>query len=72
MELSKILAIGLGGFLGAIGRYWISGLAQRIGNHFPYGTLSVNVLGSFILGLFATLFLEKMMVNQVFPDGPLV
>jgi CrcB protein len=64
MELSKILAIGLGGFLGAIGRYWISGLAQRIGNHFPYGTLSVNVLGSFILGLFATLFLEKMMVNQ--------
>lgn len=64
MELSKILAIGLGGSIGAIGRYWISGLAQRIGDHFPYGTLSVNVLGSFVLGLFATLFLEKMMVNQ--------
>ncbi len=64
MDLSKILAIGTGGFLGAVGRYWISGLAQRLGDRFPYGTLSVNLLGSFILGLFATLFLEKMIVNQ--------
>ena len=64
MEYSKILAIGVGGFLGALGRYWVSGLAQRLGGRFPYGTLSVNLIGSFILGLFATLFLEKVIVNQ--------
>jgi hypothetical protein len=49
MEYSKILAIGVGGFLGALGRYWVSGLAQRLGGRFPYGTLSVNLIGSFIL-----------------------
>lgn len=64
MEISKILAVGMGGFLGALGRYWISGLAQRLGERFPYGTLSVNLIGSFLLGLFATLFLEKIIVNQ--------
>ncbi|MCF7825494.1 MAG: fluoride efflux transporter CrcB [Candidatus Marinimicrobia bacterium] len=64
MEFSKIIAVGVGGFLGAIGRYWISGLAQRLSDRFPLGTLSVNLLGSFLLGFFATLFLEKMMVNQ--------
>jgi len=64
MDFSKILAVGLGGFLGAVGRYWISGLAQKLSDRFPLGTLSVNLLGSFILGLLATLFLEKMIVNQ--------
>ena len=64
MDLSKIIAVGLGGFLGAVGRYWISGLAQKLSDRFPLGTLSVNLLGSFILGLLATLFLEKMIVNQ--------
>jgi len=64
MDLSKIIAVGLGGFLGAVGRYWISGLAQKLSDRFPLGTLSVNLLGSFVLGLFATLFLEKMIVNQ--------
>jgi CrcB protein len=64
VEISKILAVGMGGFLGALGRYWISGLAQRLGERFPYGTLSVNLIGSFLLGLFATLFLEKIIVNQ--------
>lgn len=54
----------MGGFLGALGRYWVSGLAQRLGGRFPYGTLSVNLIGSFILGIFATLFLEKVIVNQ--------
>lgn len=64
MDIAKIFAVGMGGFLGAVGRYWISGLAQKFSDRFPLGTLSVNVLGSFILGLLATLFLEKMIVNQ--------
>jgi len=64
MTFAKLMAIGLGGFLGAVGRYWFSGVVQRLGDRFPYGTLSVNVLGSFLLGLLATLFLEKMIVQQ--------
>lgn len=64
MEWVKILAIGSGGFLGAVGRYWLSDWAQRFGDRFPYGTLSVNLLGSLILGLLATLFLEKVIISD--------
>jgi len=64
MEWMKILAIGSGGFLGAVGRYWLTVWAQRFGDRFPYGTLSVNLLGSLILGLLATLFLEKVIISD--------
>lgn len=48
--------VGLGGALGTILRFWISGLvAQSSGESFPYGTLAVNVSGSFVIGLFAAL-----------------
>ncbi|MCF7808150.1 MAG: fluoride efflux transporter CrcB [Candidatus Marinimicrobia bacterium] len=63
-QLTTILSVGLGGFLGAVGRYWLSGWAQQFGNRFPLGTLTVNLIGSFILGLLATLFLEKVIVSQ--------
>lgn len=49
----KIFIIGLGGFIGAIMRYSISGLVHKIfGSGMPYGTLAVNIIGSFILGFF--------------------
>jgi len=44
-----LFLIGLGGFIGAILRYLISGWAQNGATTFPVGTLTVNVLGSFIL-----------------------
>ena len=49
------LAIALGGALGSVARYYVIGAAGRwleslIGTSFPYGTLTVNVVGSFILG----------------------
>ncbi len=48
--------VGLGGALGSVLRFWISGLvAQNSGETFPLGTLVVNVSGSFIIGLFAAL-----------------
>jgi CrcB protein len=50
--VSRILAIGCGGFLGAVLRYWISGWVYSLGfSGFPTGTLVVNVAGSFLLGL---------------------
>ena len=47
--------VAVGGALGSISRFWASGLvANRFGQSFPWGTLFVNVTGSFIIGLFAT------------------
>jgi CrcB protein len=52
----KVLLIGFGGFLGTITRYWISGLvSERIGASFPWGTFTVNVTGSFVIGIIACL-----------------
>lgn len=50
------LWIGLGSALGGMARYWSSGLvAVQFGESFPFGTLFVNVLGSFLIGVIATL-----------------
>jgi CrcB protein len=59
----RILIIGFGGFLGAISRYYVSGWVQHLSQsvHFPYGTLAVNVLGSFLLGfLMRYTFLQQV------------
>jgi CrcB protein len=50
------LWIAIGSALGGMARYWCSGVAAvLIGETFPWGTLIVNVVGSFIIGFFATL-----------------
>lgn len=49
------LWIGLGSALGGMARFWCSGLMARlIGETFPWGTLIVNVVGSLLIGFFAT------------------
>jgi len=54
---SLLLAVGTGGFVGAVLRFLISGWVQRLSPAlFPVGTLSVNVLGSFIIGFLALYF----------------
>jgi len=55
MSISTLLAIGSGGFIGAILRAYITGVVNHNFSHnIPFGTLAVNLLGSFILGsLFA-------------------
>lgn len=50
------LLIALGGALGSVARYWLSGVvAHHIGETFPWGTFLVNVIGSFAIGFFGTL-----------------
>jgi CrcB protein len=50
------LLVAIGGAIGTTGRYFISGVAARmIGETFPWGTLVINVTGSFIIGFFAAL-----------------
>ncbi|MFH2039983.1 MAG: fluoride efflux transporter CrcB [Chloroflexota bacterium] len=53
----KLILIGLGGFTGALLRYGVSGFVQNWSKNisFPYGTLVVNILGCFIIGLFSQL-----------------
>ncbi len=50
--MNNYLAIALGGAIGSMGRYWITISMVRFPPHWlPLGTVSVNVLGSFIIGL---------------------
>lgn len=65
----KFLIIGAGGFIGAIMRYEISGWTHRLfGSSFPYGTLSVNVIGSFLLGLFMVLANTKLIIPDAYKN----
>jgi fluoride exporter len=54
--------VGFGSALGGMARYGMGiAVARRLGEDFPYGTLLINVVGSFVIGFFGTLTL---------PDGP--
>ncbi|WP_342349824.1 fluoride efflux transporter CrcB [uncultured Nitrospira sp.] len=51
--LPQLLWIGLGGFLGSVGRFVVAGFFNRLSPAlaFPIGTLAVNILGCFLIGL---------------------
>jgi fluoride exporter len=50
--LLKYVMVGMGGALGSILRFWLgSYIGERMGTRFPYGTLVINVSGSFLIGL---------------------
>ena len=50
-KMIQIVAIAAGGALGALLRYWTStAVHSRLGSAFPYGTLTVNILGSLLMG----------------------
>lgn len=54
-----VLSVALGGALGAVARYWLSGWLNTSDSKIPWGTLSANVLGSFLMGVMFVLILEK-------------
>lgn len=50
------LWVAVGGALGSLARFWLSGVVARgIGETFPWGTIVINVTGSFVIGFFAML-----------------
>ena len=53
----QVLLVGLGGFCGAVTRYGVGRLFS--GAAFPYATLTVNVIGSLLIGLLATLLAAR-------------
>lgn len=61
MDFLKITLVGAGGLLGSIGRYLTAKIVdEKLLGIFPYGTLTVNVIGSLILGLIYGLMLRKV------------
>ncbi len=59
--MTQVLAIAAGGAIGALLRYWISTAVQgRTGSAFPYGTLTVNVVGSLLIGFLYIWLIERM------------
>lgn len=64
--ITRYLAVGAGGFLGAIARYalgvWIEAVWRR---EFPLPTFTINVSGCFILGLFLTLASERLDIGPM-------
>ncbi len=58
MKLSLVLAVAVGGFVGAPSRYLLDRVvSRRMGSKLPWGTLAVNVTGSLLLGLLSGLSL---------------
>jgi CrcB protein len=46
------LWVAIGGAIGSVARYWLSGVvAEKYGTSFPWGTLVINVGGSFVIGI---------------------
>ena len=60
----RMLLVGLGGFVGTLFRYWLSGLiARRYGETFPLGTLAVNAIGCFIIGFLFYFFYDRSLTS---------
>ena len=54
------LWVALGGALGSVARFWVNGLvSEKIGATFPWGTLTINVGGSFVIGVIGALAIPE-------------
>lgn len=59
--MSKLIAIAMGGAVGAVLRYLLSiGAHSILGRGFPYGTMLVNVIGCLGMGILYVMFLERL------------
>jgi CrcB protein len=48
--------VAIGGALGSVGRYWLNGIiSTRFGETFPWGTMLINITGSFVIGVIGAL-----------------
>ena len=64
--MRQLLAIAAGGGVGALLRYWVStGAHALLGRGFPYGTLTVNVLGSLMMGFLYVWLLDRVITGPM-------
>jgi CrcB protein len=64
--MTTVLSIALFGTLGCLTRYWLSSWVNRLlGQHpFPFGTLAVNLLGAFLIGLLIEFSLRSTLISH--------
>jgi CrcB protein len=66
-RVEKYLAVGVGGFVGSIARFWLATyIGQRMGTRFPYGTFIVNISGCFLIGMVMTILNEKTQLSSTY------
>jgi len=64
--MRQALAIAAGGAIGSLLRYWVSsGTHAVLGRGFPYGTLTVNILGSLLMGFLYIWLLDRIAAGPV-------
>jgi CrcB protein len=62
-EIRQPIAISLGAIAGALSRYYLTlWFTTKFGSSFPYGTFFINLSGCFVMGFFATLALERIVI----------
>ena len=62
--MTQLAFIAVGGATGALMRFWMSnGVYALLGRGFPYGTLTVNVVGSLLMGFSYVFMIERMDVS---------
>jgi len=69
----QIMMVGIGGALGSMLRFLMSSvMVAWLGRDFPFGTLTINVLGSFLMGLLAVVLVERFNLDVVWRSAILV
>ena len=64
LHMQKTIFIALAGLVGTLVRYWLSGfVARQYGETFPWGTLIVNLIGSFLAGAMYHLAEERLLLS---------
>ena len=72
-SMNQVLAIAAGGAVGSVLRFWMSTWVHSFaGRSFPYGTLTVNVLGCLAMGFLFVLFVDRLSDNAVLRAGILI
>jgi len=57
--MNATIWIALGGAIGSVARYWLALWALPLSRNLPWGTIGINVAGSFLIGFFGTLTLAN-------------
>jgi fluoride exporter len=66
LALTRVLAVGAGGFAGAIARYLVGAAMQRsLASSFPWGTFVVNATGCFAIGFLAVIADERLAIGPL-------
>ena len=64
LDMQKTILIALAGLVGTVVRYWLSGfVARQYGETFPWGTVMVNLIGSFLAGAMYYLAEERLLIS---------